>query len=196
MRKKLGVILMTAGILCVAAAAALLIHNNNENKNAEVKSSAVMSSLMSVIEAETTNPSLEKDPFDTEMLTVSIDGYDYIGYLFIPCLELELPIMAECDDERLETAPCRYYGSTKTNNLVIAGHSYNSHFGYIGELEKGNTVIFTDVEKNNLNYKVTSVEILQPTDVDKVKDTGDDLIFYTCTYSTEERIAVRCSGVG
>ena len=195
MRKKLGVILMTAGILCVAAAAALLIHNNNENKNAEVKSSAVMSSLMSVIEAETTNPSLEKDPFDTEMLTVSIDGYDYIGYLFIPCLELELPIMAECDDERLETAPCRYYGSSKTDNLVIAAHNYRSHFGYLGKLEIGSAISFTDMEGEKKSYIVTSVEILPPSDSDKVKDTGDDLILYTCTYRGVSRIVVRCSEI-
>ena len=194
MKKKLGVSLMLAGIMCVAAAAALLIHNNNESKNAAEKSASAMSSLIGVIESET-EYSLGEDPFDTEMLTASIDGYDYIGYLLVPCLELELPVMAECDDERLETAPCRYYGSTKTNNLVIAGHSYNSHFGYIGSLEAGDTVIFTDVEDKKITYKVTAVEILQPTDTDKVKDTGDDLIFFTCTYSTEERIAVRCKRV-
>ena len=36
-----------------------------------------------------------------------IDGNEYIGYLTIPALGLELPVMAELDSARLETAPCR-----------------------------------------------------------------------------------------
>ena len=54
-------------------------------------------------------------------------------------------------------------------------------------------VIFTDMDANIIYYTVDSVELLQPTDVDKVKDSDDDLILYTCTYGGAKRIVVRCS---
>ena len=44
-------------------------------------------------------------------------------------------------------------------------------------------------------YTVTSVEILHPTDTELVKDTGDDLILYACTYSGRTRIVVRCTEI-
>ncbi len=192
MKRKLGNVFMIAGILCILIAMGILTYNHFENKNAQDQSMVIMESIVSAIGENEQQP-VEEDPFDTEMLTKSIDGYDYIGYLFIPKLELELPVMADWDYNRLKISPCRYYGSIKTNNLVIAAHNYRSHFGYIGNLAEDDIIMFTDMEGKNRSYKVTSVGILQPTDVDMVKDTGDDLILYTCTYGGAERICVRCS---
>ncbi len=183
---------MTVGILCISAAVALLTYNNTENKNAKTQSTVLVESIAGIIEQNKLE-SYEEDPFDTEMKTVKIDGYDYIGYLYIPLLNLELPVMSEWDYDRLKISPCRYYGSTKTNNLVIAAHNYASHFGYLGKLSEDDLIIFKDMDGKNYTYKVSVVEILQPTDVDKVKDTGDDLILYTCTYRGVARITVRCS---
>ena len=101
--------------------------------------------------------------------------------------------MSEWDYGRLKIAPCRYYGSTKTDNLVIAAHNYRFHFGYLGQLQAGDSVLFTDMESKVTEYKVDYVELLMPTDVDKVKDSSSDLILYTCTYGGAKRITVRCS---
>ena len=50
------------------------------------------------------------------MPTAQIDGYDYIGTLTIPALELELPVMAQWDYDRLTIAPCRQFGTTQTDD--------------------------------------------------------------------------------
>ena len=133
------------------------------------------------------------DPFDEEMTTKEINGYDYIGYISIPALNVDLPVMSEWDYGRLKIAPCRYYGSTKTDNLVIAAHNYIVHFKYLNRLKAGDKITFTDMDAVVHKYKVDLVEQLLPTDVDKVKDSGDDLILYTCTYGGAKRIVVRCS---
>ena len=62
------------------------------------------------------------------MATQEIQGYDYIAVLYIPVLELELPVMDQWDYTRLTVAPCRYTGSIYSNDLVIAGHAYEPHF--------------------------------------------------------------------
>ena len=192
MRRKIGITLITCGLALVLFAIGLLLYNNFESRKAEAQSDQLVNSL---VEISNNNVQTEKDPFDTEMKVVDINGYGYIGYISVPELNLNLPVMSEWDYARLRIAPCRYYGSTKTDNLVICAHNYRSHFGYIGKLNPDSTVIFTDMEGVKQKYSVISVDILQPTDIDLVKDTGDDLILYTCTYGGRTRIAVRCEKV-
>ena len=194
MRKKLGYLFMILGVVCVAAALLILLNNNRENLVAKQSSEKIMSSILSELSG-VQEPEVIVDPFEEEMTVKEIDGYGYIGYLSMPSLSLELPVMSEWDYDRLKISACRYYGSTKTDNLVIAAHNYRNHFGYIGELQQGDTVIFTDMDAHTYVYRVESIELLMSTDVDKVKDTGDDLILYTCNYSGTKRITVRCSYV-
>lgn len=192
MRRKIAVAFMLMGVVFIGFAMGLLIYNNYESRKAQESSDVLMESIrLSIVEAESEEEIT--DPFDEEMKIKEIDGYGYIGYLSIPALQLDLPVMSEWDYGRLKISPCRYYGSTKTDNLVIAAHNYRFHFGYLGHLKPGDTVVFTDMESEVSYYTVTSVEQLMPTDVDKVKDTGDDLILYTCTYGGAKRITVRCS---
>lgn len=192
MRRKIAIAFMLMGVVFIGFAMGLLIYNNYESRKAQESSDVLMESIrLSIVEAEYEEEIT--DPFDEEMKIKEIDGYGYIGYLSIPALQLDLPVMSEWDYGRLKISPCRYYGSTKTDNLVIAAHNYRFHFGYLGHLKPGDTVVFTDMESEVSYYTVTSVEQLMPTDVDKVKDTGDDLILYTCTYGGAKRITVRCS---
>lgn len=192
MRRKIAITLMSVGVIFIGFAMGLLIYNNYESRKARESSEVLIESIrLSIAENELTD--IVKDPFDEEMVIKEIDGYGYIGYLSIPALQIDLPVMSEWDYGRLKISPCRYYGSTKTDNLVIAAHNYRFHFGYLGHLKRGEKVVFTDMESEKHIYQVTAVEQLMPTDVDKVKDSGDDLILYTCTYGGAKRITVRCS---
>lgn len=192
MKRKVAVALMSVGVFFISIALGVLIYNNRENKKAKESSAVLMESILQNL-AENESEDIIIDPFDEEMRIKEIDGYGYIGYLSIPALNLDLPVMSDWDYDRLKISPCRYYGSTKTDNLVIAAHNYRFHFGYLGNLKPGDTIVFTDMDSETEYYKVDSVELLMPTDVDKVKDSGDDLILYTCTYGGAKRITVRCS---
>ncbi len=192
MKRKIAITLMSVGILLIGFSVGLLIYNNYENKKAQESADRLIQTIrLNIAENELKDEII--DPFDEEMIIKEIDGYGYIGYLSVPVLDIELPVMSEWDYGRLKISPCRYYGSIKTDNLVIAAHNYKVHFGYLGNLKPGDSVIFTDMESAVHHYKVDSVELLMPTDVDKVKDSGDDLILYTCTYGGAKRIIVRCS---
>ncbi len=193
MRKKLGYLFMVLGVIFIVVALIILVNNNAENQNAKQSSAVIMESIRNEISKnEIVEEEVVVDPFEEEMTVKEIDGYGYIGYLSIPCLSLELPVMSEWDYDRLKISACRYYGSTKTDNLVIAAHNYRYHFGYLGNLKQGDVIIFTDMDSQVYSYRVETVELLLSTDVDKVKDTGDDLILYTCNYSGTKRITVRC----
>lgn len=194
-RRKIAKALMTLGVVFIAFAVGLLCYNTYENKKAEDFSKAVMAVLMEMVEQKKLEDELRPDPFDDEMTEKEIDGYNYVGYLSIPALELDLPVMSTWDSKRLKIAPCRYYGSIKTDNLVIAAHNYRYHFGYLGHLKKDDVVMFTDMDGIDYTYRVQRVDQVLPTDVDKVKDTGFDLTLYTCTYGGARRIVVRCEKI-
>jgi sortase A len=129
------------------------------------------------------------------MSIVEIDGYGYIGYLTVPALNMSLPIMAEWDYTRLKIAPCRQFGTAAGNDLVIAGHNYTSNFGNLKTLQVGDAVYFTDVDGKVISYEVSATEILQPTQVEEMRNSSWDLTLYTCTYGGRERVTIRCKQV-
>jgi len=123
-----------------------------------------------------------------------IDGYRYIGVLEIPGLDLSLPVMEEWDETRLKISPCRYTGSYYTDDLVICGHNYASHFSAIKWIDIGERVLFKAVDGVVYEYIVTNREVLQPRQVeDMIESEADwDLTMFTCTTGGQTRCAVRC----
>lgn len=129
---------------------------------------------------------------EMEMPTTEIDGRDYIGFLDIPSLELSLPIISRWSYPDLKVSPCRYAGSAYLDNLVIAAHNYRTHFGYIKNLRPGDKLTFTDVDGNIFYYEVADIEILKPTDTQKMVSGDYALTLFTCTYGGQSRITVGC----
>lgn len=187
MRRKFGVNCMIFGVLLIAAALALMIYNYCADKQAAESADNLIPELKLSVDESGKN----KDDSD-KMKIVEIDGYGYVGYLTISALDLELPVMAECDYDRLKISPCRYYGSVKTNDMVIAAHNYTGHFGRLTRLKIDDPITFTDMDGNVYNYKVGNTETLAPTATAEMIQSDWDLTLYTCTYSGASRITVRC----
>lgn len=145
-------------------------------------------------EALTGSGTGESEALDpAQMRVVEIEGYGYIGYISIPAIELELPVMSDWDYRRLKLAPCRQFGSVKTDDLVIAGHNYKAHFKNLSKLQAGDKVRFTDMDGKKNLYAVETVTTLSPESVDAVQNSGYDLVLYTCTPGGAARVAVFCS---
>lgn len=187
---------MVLGAVLVLAALSLFLSNQRENNEAGTSAEKILPQVMEQIETPGAGQEVEEpsypDPYDPTMTEVEIDGYAYVGVLSIPSLELELPVMSEWDYTRLKIAPCRYAGSTKTDDLVICAHNYTRHFGPIRNLTPGDTVTFTDMDGVVWQYEVVAVDILAPTDVEDMTAGGYDLTLFTCTYGGASRVTVRC----
>lgn len=202
MSRKLGILCVTFGIMLLLAALVLMCYNTWESRSAMEASYNILSQLQNDTQETTENTedpyADHMDTFDElakEMTVKDIDGYGYIGYLSIPVLNLELPVMSEWDYDRLKIAPCRQYGSIKTDNLVIAAHNYASHFGKLSQLRAGDLLTFTDMDTDTILYSVEAVDVLDPTAVSTVRDSNFDLVLYTCTYGGENRVVVFCDRV-
>lgn len=197
MRNRIGSTCMVLGAVLVLAALSLFLWNQRKNNEAGAAAEEILHQVMEQIETPDTVQEPEEetsypDPYDPAMTEVEIDGYAYVGYLSIPAIELELPVMSEWDYPRLKIAPCRYTGSTKTGDLVIAGHNYTRHFGPLSRLSEGDQVIFTDMDGEIWVYEVAAVEVLAPTAIEDMTASGYDLTLFTCTYGGASCVTVRC----
>ena len=199
MPKKTGIAIIAVGAVLILSALLLLLYNRYEDAHAGQEAESLLASVEAAISAqEMAAPNKPESteapspPLDPEMPVVTLGGYEYVGYVEIPTLGLKLPVMAEWDYTRLQIAPCRQFGSSRTDNLVIAAHNYDTHFGKLKELSKGDTVIFTDMEGIVSTYCIEKLETLSPDAVDTVLNSGYDLVLYTCTKGGRTRVIVFC----
>ena len=110
MKKKTGTIFMIIGAVLVSSALLLFAYNQWDAKRAEKEALETVNQLKKNLNQDDgENQYIDSDG---DMKIVTIDGYDYIGYISIPSINLELPVMAEWSYAGLKIAPGRYYGST------------------------------------------------------------------------------------
>lgn len=183
--------LIILGILCVLLSITLYI----KNKYQELDTGKKSKEILDIIETKINVNDKEEIKTNTEDLVLNISGYDYIGVISIPSLNIKLPIMRETDYDRLAISPCKYYGNITTNDLVLCAHDYVNQFGKISNLKEDDIVIITDVLGNNYVYKVVLTEELNPTDITNMIDSPFDLTLYTCSYGALKRITVRCNRI-
>ena len=197
-RKRIGTILMILGAVLVLAALSLFFGNRLEDRKAGESVDYLLPIIKEYIEGSDDGKAVDSvravgpDESSFAMTEVEIDGCDYIGYLSIPKLGLELPVMSEWDYQRLRNAPCRYTGSVKTDDLVIAAHNYSRHFGGLSQLAAGDDIYFTDLDGIRYRYQMEKTEILEPNAVKEMTSGEYDLTLFTCTYGGASRVTVRC----
>ena len=197
MKHKLGTFLMILGCGLMAAALSLFFFNRQEQVEAgNASQEAIVKVVEAIQEQRMTEPAAETLPAvlpEERTMTVSeIDGYGYIGFVGIPALELELPVMADWSYPQLKIAPCRYTGTTFADDLVIMAHNYARHFGKLKDMQTGDVVTFTDMDGETVTYEVAALDVLQPTAIEEMTAGEYDLTLFTCTYGGKSRVTVRC----
>lgn len=198
---------MVMGTVLMIGALSLLLYNNRESTIAAQASNELLAQVVQQIEDNTANTDatkpLEGDSTilgfiggDAQKMTeVEIDGYTYIGFVSIPTLSLELPVMSGWDYDLLEISPCRFTGSTKSDDLVVMAHNYSSHFGGLKDLVVGDTVTFVDMDGVTIEYEVVAMDVLSPNAKEEMTAGEYDLVLFTCTYGGKSRVTVCCDRV-
>ena len=191
-----GVICVLLGVVLLLAALGLYGYNRWEDAQAGAEAQTVVQDLQEKVVEQTQSaasaPAIDTSSLDLELPVVELDGYEYVGTVSIPAIGIDLPVMSEWSYPRLKIAPCRQFGSSRTDDLVIAAHNYESHFGKLTSLTAGDSVTFTDMDGIVNEYVVNKVEVLDPHSVEEVEHSGYALVLYTCTYGGKTRVTVFC----
>ena len=210
MRKLLGIVLMVSGVVLVLGAGCLLIKNQQEGRSAQEFVQMVIPEIQQEIrQAQETAPMgtvippeiqvaeyipVEYlKPEDLVMTEKIINGHAYVGYLAVPDLGLELPVMSDWDYNKLQISPCRYFGTVRGEDMVIMAHNYSTHFGRISNLQVGALVQFVDMDGKVWNYEVVSMDILSAQAIEEMTAGEYDLTLFTCDKNRSYRVTVRCN---
>ena len=196
----------------ILAALSLCAYNVVKDKKAYKNSQVVMSELIQLIPETTaakpaeilTNPAddlfapYKEQSDDTEKMPapITVDGREYCGYISMPALGLELPVIDNWSYDALNYSPCRFSGTAAGKDLIIAAHNYNSHFGLISKLNNSDDLFFTDTSGTVYSYKVEDIRVLDGSDSEGMfygKTDEWDITLFTCTLSGQGRVAVRGS---
>ena len=204
MKRVLGIVLVLLGLTMLYGAYRLNRSNEEETVMAERVVLDVLPQMVAEVPKEPTPKALAKsvipleylEPEDFAMTETVIDGYSYIGYLSMPTIRRELPILADWDYDLLKKAPCRFSGTLRGNDLVLMAHNYRSHFGKLSELRLGDQLTFTDMDGIVTVYEVVAKDILAPSDVEELTAGVYDLALFTCTYGGQSRVTVYCDKIG
>lgn len=211
-----GTILIILGLLMITAALLLIAYNRYDADFAEKDAAYYERAIERAMETYVAPDEEEEESLAEEtrsvfldiaqeqdelreqtkkMPLVTVNGYDCIGILHVPYFSLDLPIMYNCDYERLRKSPCRYYGSYLTDDLVICGHNYRRHFSLLRSLPLGEPVQLEAVDGTIYNYEVINIETLKDTDISRMieDENGEwDMTLFTCTIGGGARYAIRC----
>lgn len=136
----------------------------------------------------------EKQKNETKQLKQKQDrNKNILGILEIPKLKRFLPVWNTYSEEQLKMTVCRY-GEKEIDEeqLIIAGHSYRSHFGKLGTLKKGDEILFTNSKQEKMTYTVSEVTEIDGNDREGLFSGKWDLTLFTCNLGGKKRILVRC----
>lgn len=199
MKRKIGTIFMICGVALILSALSLFGYNQWEAFRADRSAQDLLSQLSEQIPENANEPDpplgtpvdcLDASAFD--MTELNLDGNTYIGCLYIPALDLKLPVMSEWSYPNLRISPCRYCGSVRGEDLVLLAHNYPAHFGRLKELTDGDVVYFTDMDGVTYEYTVVGKDILNPTDWKEMTAGEYDLTLFTCTIGGASRVTIYC----
>jgi len=211
--KRAGMGFLLVGAFLILLGAGLYLKNSLEDEQAKKTSADAMESIRRQIaenaqartqkagpngakaESSMDGAYAETPNYPLDVNTITVDGTKYLCVLFVPEVDLQVPVSDELTEEILKKVPCRYHGTLDQNGFVIAGHNYKSGFGLLKKVKKGAQVLIVDAQGYVHEYVVEEIEILQPEAVEEMISGDWALSLYTCTYGGGQRYTVRCNKV-
>lgn len=127
-----------------------------------------------------------------------IDGYEVIGRLQIPKIELDTYVLSETNKNSLNKSVTKLCGP-KVNgvgNLCITGHNYINHkmFSKLKRLENNDKILVTDIYDNKVEYVVYDTYKVKPDEVECLSQETEgerEITLITCTTGALKRLIVK-----
>lgn len=173
----------------------------NETKNQEVVETFFQTEP---IKKDTDNENGENE----NGIELEMQGYKVIGIVKIDKIGIEYPILEietsnpEETKEPMKISIVKYWGGNvnEYGNLSIAGHNNydGTMFGKTKNLEIGDIIELTDLNKQTISYEIYSIFITDPNDVSILKtedNTIREVTLITCTNGNKERLILKAKEI-
>lgn len=139
-----------------------------------------------------------------ENLNLQYKGYDVIGVIKIPKVNLSYPIIEALNDkdEALNISIIKFSGNELNGlgNVTLAGHNYydNTMFAKLHELNVLDTIEIMGNNKNTVTYEVYQKLNVSPTDTTCLETKDEkvrELTLITCTKGNSERLVIKAKEI-
>lgn len=166
------------------------IENNEDQNNSTVENVTV-----SNVEVDNDNNSNNSN---SSGKTIQFQGYNVVGKMEIPAIDLEYHILEKATPSSIEAALAVQYtanGLNEVGNTLIVGHNYRngSFFGSNDKLQLGDKVYITDTTGRRIKYNIYNIYETSPEDGDFImRDTNGkrEVSLSTCTDNSKARLII------
>lgn len=137
-------------------------------------------------------------PTTSTQTTTKYKGFDVIGTIQIPAIDLKYPILEKLSKKSLETSVVLLYtsqGLNKEGNSVIIGHNYRNGtmFSNVKKLSNGDYIYITNTSGEKVRYTVYSIYRASGNESDYMtRNTNGkrEISLSTCTDDSKARTIV------
>lgn len=139
-----------------------------------------------------------QDNIENSSNTILYENPFVIGMIRIEKINLNYPILSECNKDLLKISLCKFAGpmANQIGNLCIAGHNYVDYrfFSRLNELKKGDSIEIYDLTGKKILYKVYDIFEINPSDFSCTnQDTNGQKVItlLTCNNVNGRRLVVK-----
>lgn len=194
MKKVINVILIML-IIAALVVIGLIIYNyvvseQNDNNLAKV---------VTEIEEQFSN---NANTNSIEPANVQYNGYDVVGIIEIPSINIKYPIINKTNDTTMKYSITKFSGGeiNSIGNFTVAGHNNlnGTMFGKVKRLNIGDQIKMTDLYNNTVTYEIFEIYSVDPNDVsvlNPVDKNTREITLITCTNGHLNRLITKAREV-
>jgi len=188
MYRILLIILIIAGLII----GAMLFNKQREDHVYDEENKELVSLFHKEIEKNSENDKEKKK------VELTYKGYNVIGLIQIPAIDLEYPILDRTTKITMATSISRFSGGkvNEYGNISLAGHNNYSGtmFGKNKRLKLKDKVLLTDLAGNTIEYEIYDIFVTNPDDT-SILESKDKAIrevtLITCKNGRSERLIIK-----
>lgn len=131
-------------------------------------------------------------------IDMDIKGNKVVGIIKIPKIGLEYPILEKTTVDTLNLSITKFWGNkiNEIGNVTLAGHNMlnGTMFGKVKDLQEGDIIELTDIQKVTLKYKIYKIYVTDPNDISCIlpeKENVREITLITCTNGNKNRLIVK-----
>lgn len=191
MKNKIKILNIILFILCIIAIILIAYISKIYMERAENEKN--IKDIISSIEKQVENTEQQE-----EIPYINYKGYQVIGTIQIPKINLKYPILNETSDEAMNTSIIKFAGKelNKIGNITLAGHNYINGimFGHLDKLELEDEIQIFDLHGNIVKYRVFNKYITNPDDINalnSVENNKKEITLITCIHGKRDRLILK-----
>ena len=191
MKNKVYNIILAILIIALLITIILIAIKYAKNQVKEQELQTVVSNVKEKIKSENVSEIKEE-------VLVEYKGYQVVGIIKIPTINIEYPIINETNEQAMEVSITKFWGNNvnEIGNFTMAGHNYldGTMFGNVSELNIGDKIEMTDLAGTTVEYEIFNKYVIEPNDVSCVNSVNPntrEITLLTCTNGRTNRLVIK-----